>query len=120
MTDFLGQYRPDTVSSTLHTARYNHMVGTQVGKKTTLTTATTAFHVYYMEWDENEISIYVDGNQFFTYKNNGEGIDAWPFDQPFYLILNLAIGGNLGGKKGIDDSLFPHKFEVDYVRVYQK
>jgi len=63
------------------------MVGTQVGKKTTLTTA---------------------------------GIDAWPFDQPFYLILNLAIGGNLGGKKGIDDSLFPHKFEVDYVRVYQK
>ncbi len=113
-------FRPDTVSSTIHTAKYNHMTGTQVGKKTTLATATTDFHVYSMEWDEHEIRSYVDGNQFFLYTNNGEGIEAWPFDQPFYLILNLAIGGNLGGKKGIDDSLFPHQFEVDYVRVYQK
>jgi beta-glucanase (GH16 family) len=113
-------YNPDTVFSTVHTGKFNHMIGTQVGKKTGLPTATTEFHVYTTEWEENEIRSYVDGNHYFTFKNNGEGFEAWPFDQPFHLILNLAIGGGLGGKKGIDDSKFPHIFEIDYVRVYQK
>jgi len=52
------------------------------------------------------------------------GIDSghavWPCDQRFHLILNLAIGGGLGGRKGIDNNLFPQVFEIDYVRVYQK
>jgi len=113
-------FNPDTVFSTVHTGKFNHMIGTQVGKKTGLPTATTDFHVYTTEWEENEIRSYVDGKLYFTFKNNGEGFQAWPFDQPFHLILNLAIGGGLGGKKGIDDSKFPHRFEVDYVRVYQK
>jgi beta-glucanase (GH16 family) len=113
-------YNPDTVFSTVHTGKFNHMIGTQVGKKTGLPTATTEFHVYTTEWEENEIRSYVDGKHYFTFKNNGEGFEAWPFDQPFHLILNLAIGGGLGGKKGIDDSKFPHIFEIDYVRVYQK
>jgi beta-glucanase (GH16 family) len=113
-------FDPDTVFSTVHTGKFNHMIGTQVGKKTGLPTATTDFHVYTTEWEENEILSYVDGKHYFTFKNNGEGFEAWPFDQPFHLILNLAIGGGLGGKKGIDDSKFPHTFEIDYVRVYQK
>ncbi|KAF0237005.1 MAG: glycoside hydrolase family [Prolixibacteraceae bacterium] len=113
-------FNPDTVFSTVHTGRFNHMIGTQVGKKTGLPTATTDFHVYTTEWEENEIRSYVDGKHYFTFKNNGEGLEAWPFDQPFHLILNLAVGGGLGGQKGIDNSLFPHRFEVDYVRVYQK
>jgi hypothetical protein len=45
--------------------------------------------------------------------------DVWPFDRPFYLILNLAIGGGWGGKEGIDDTIFPQRFEIDYVRVYK-
>jgi beta-glucanase (GH16 family) len=113
-------FNPDTVFSTVHTGRFNHMIGTQVGKKTGLPTATTQFHLYTTEWEENEIRSYVDGVHYFTFKNNGEGFEAWPFDQPFHLILNLAIGGGLGGQKGIDDSLFPHILEVDYVRVYQR
>ncbi|WP_339737462.1 glycoside hydrolase family 16 protein [uncultured Sunxiuqinia sp.] len=113
-------FSPDTVFSTVHTSSFNHMIGTQVGKKIGLPTATTEFHVYTTEWDENEIRSYVDGEHYFTFKNNGEGFEAWPFDQPFHLILNLAIGGGLGGQKGIDDSLFPHIFEVDYVRVYKQ
>jgi beta-glucanase (GH16 family) len=113
-------FNPDTVFSTVHTGSFNHMIGTQVGKKIGLPTATTEFHVYTTEWDENEIRSYVDGEHYFTFKNNGEGFEAWPFDQPFHLILNLAIGGGLGGQKGIDDSLFPHTFEVDYVRVYKQ
>ncbi len=113
-------FNPDTVFSTVHTGRFNHMIGTQVGKKTGLPTATTQFHLYTTEWEGNEIRSYVDGVHYFTFKNNGEGFEAWPFDQPFHLILNLAIGGGLGGQKGIDDSLFPHILEVDYVRVYQR
>jgi len=112
-------FNPDTVFSTVHTEKFNHMIGTQVGKRTGLPTATTDFHVYTMEWNENEIRSFVDGNHYFTFKNNGEGQGAWPFNQSFHLILNLAIGGGLGGQKGIDDSLFPHTFEIDYVRIYK-
>lgn len=48
------------------------------------------------------------------------GADTWPFDQPCYLILNMAIGGAWGGQKGIDQTIFPQRFEIDYVRVYQQ
>ncbi len=113
-------FNPDTVFSTVHTDKFNHIKRTQVGKRIGVPTATTEFHVYTTEWEENEIRSYVDGVHYFTFKNNGEGSEAWPFDQPFHLILNLAIGGGLGGRMGINDDLFPHKFEVDYVRVYQR
>ena len=113
-------YNIDTVFSTVHTERFNHTKGTQVGQRIKLPTATTEYHVYSMEWDKNEIRSFVDGKHYFTFTNNGEGFESWPFDQPFYLILNLAVGGGLGGKKGIDDSLFPHQFNIDYVRVYQR
>jgi len=53
-------------------------------------------------------------------QNEGTGTDAWPFDQPEFIILNVAIGGSWGGLEGIDDSLFPHVMQVDYVRVYQR
>ena len=53
-------------------------------------------------------------------KNEHLSTAEWPFDQPFYLILNLAIGGSWGGKKGIDESIFPVTMEVDYVRVFEK
>ena len=56
----------------------------------------------------------------FTFKNEGTGYEVWPYDKRFHILLNLAIGGNWGGQKGIDDSLFPHVFEIDYVRVYKK
>jgi len=113
-------YDPDTIHSTVHTELFNHTIGTQVGKPLYLPTATTDFHVYTMEWDANEINSYVDGEKYFSFANNGQGSGAWPFDQPFHLILNLAIGGGWGGKQGIDDSLFPHQYQIDYVRIYQK
>ena len=112
-------YDPDTVHSTVHTELFNHTIGTQVGKPMYLPTAITDFHVYTMEWDEDEIRSFVDGEQYFSFVNNGEGYGAWPFDQPFHLILNLAVGGNWGGKHGIDESVFPAKLVIDYVRIYQ-
>jgi beta-glucanase (GH16 family) len=55
---------------------------------------------------------------YFTVNNDGRGVDFYPFTAPQYLLLNLAIGGNAGGST-IDDSIFPVRMEVDYVRVYQ-
>lgn len=111
---------PDTVLSTSHTAAFNHIIGNQESKKYYLPTATTAFHIYTLEWNEKEWRSYVDGVLYFTYSNKNIGSKAWPYNEKFYLILNLAIGGGLGGQKGIDNRLFPHVFEIDYVRVYQK
>ena len=116
--EFVGSH-PDSVLSTSHTEAFNHSIGTQVGKSIYLPDASTAFHVFTLEWDTDEWRSYVDGKKYFSYKNNGTGSAAWPYDQPFHLILNLAIGGGLGGQKGIDNALFPHVFEIDYVRVYQ-
>ena len=62
----------------------------------------------------------IDDQLYFTFKNEGIGYEVWPYDKRFHILLNLAIGGNWGGQKGIDDSLFPHVFEIDYVRVYKK
>jgi beta-glucanase (GH16 family) len=62
----------------------------------------------------------VDGVLYFSFQKEEDGYGAWPFDQPFHLIINLAIGGGWGGKMGIDDAAFPHTLEIDYVRVFQK
>ncbi|MCH7402235.1 glycerophosphodiester phosphodiesterase family protein [Belliella kenyensis] len=112
-------FNPDTVFATVHTKAHNHIINTQVGKDYLLPSAVSEFNVYSLYWDEEIIKAYVNGICYFTYEKNGQGTDVWPFDNEFHLLLNLAIGGGLGGKKGIDDSLFPHIFEVDYVRVYQ-
>jgi len=56
----------------------------------------------------------------YRFSNDGKGEGSWPFDRPHYLILNIAVGGGWGGQKGVDDSIFPQKMLVDYVRVYQQ
>lgn len=113
-------YSPDSIFSTVHTVAYNHTIGTQVGETIESKNATTGFQVYSLEWEENELRSYVDDKCYFTFTNEHTGSEAWPFDQRFYLLLNLAIGGNLGGKFGVNNALFPHVMEVDYVRIYKK
>lgn len=113
-------FSPDSVFTTIHTELHNHLKKTQKGCKIYLPTATTKFHIYELEWSDSMCKVYIDRRLVFTYQNNNNGSIYWPFDKKFYLILNLAIGGGLGGKKGIDDSLFPHVFEIDYVRIYKK
>lgn len=113
-------YDPDTIVGSAHTELYNHVMGTQKNARVAYPDCYTAFHVYALEWEANEYRLYVDDNHYFTFKNEKSGYKAWPFDKPFHLLLNLAIGGNWGGARGVDDSLLPHKFLVDYVRVYQK
>ena len=113
-------YDPDTIVGSAHTQSYNHVQGTQKNAYTYVPTSYTDFHLYALEWEEDAYRVYVDENLFFTFENEGTGFAQWPFDKRFHLLLNLAIGGNWGGQKGIDDALFPHRFQIDYVRVYQK
>ena len=113
-------YDPDTIVGSAHTESYNHTKGTHKSARIDAPTSYTDFHVYALEWEENEYRLYMDENHFFTFENEGTGFEEWPFDKRFHLLLNLAIGGNWGGKEGIDDSLFPHKFMIDYVRVYKQ
>ena len=97
------------------------MIGTQRTAEKHIPTAQTEFHTYAVEWTENAIFGYIDGERYFTFTNDQKGIyDTWPFYKPFYLKLNLAWGGNWGGAEGVDPSALPAVYEIDYVRVFQK
>jgi len=117
--EFVG-FQPRVIHANIHTAKYNHNKGNGKGDRITVADASEAFHVYAIEWDARKIDFFVDGRKYFTYANERTGRDAWPYDQPQYLILNLAIGGDWGGQKGIDDRIFPQVYAIDYVRVYQQ
>lgn len=119
MMEFVG-FDPGVIHANIHTRKYNHVKKTGKGSQISVPDASAAFHVYAMEWDAQKMDFYVDDKKYFTYSNEGSGTDAWPYDQGQYLILNLAIGGDWGGAKGIDASCFPQRYYIDYVRVYQK
>ena len=108
----------NAVTATIHSGRYNHIMKTQIGKSYRIANPIDEFHLYQMDWTPTYIKYYVDGNHFYTYKKTDSAFDAWPFDTDFNIILNVAVGGDWGGAQGIDDSIFPTKFTVDYVRQY--
>lgn len=109
------------VHGTVHTEAYNHVKGTQKGQQVTIKDATSAFHLYAIEWTADKIDFFVDNQKYYTVEKSvlGSDVAQWPFEQPFYLILNMAVGGNWGGQKGVDETIWPRRMEVDYVRVYQ-
>ena len=78
------------------------------------------FHVYSVNWDKDSIRASIDDSTYFLFANERTGYDAWPFDNHFYLLLNIAVGGSWGGQKGVDSTIYPRRLEIDYVRVYQK
>ena len=106
--------KPARVFGTVHTLQSG---GSGTGGQIQVPDACTAFHDYQMLWTANEIAIGMDGVTYYRYANPHAGHAAWPFDAPQYLLLNLAIGGTLGGS--IDDSIFPVTMAVEHVRVWQ-
>ena len=77
------------------------------------------FHTYAVEWNKENVKIFLDGKEYFSFSNEHSGYEAWPFDNKMHLLLNIAVGGNWGGMKGVDEKIWPQKMEIDYVRVYQ-
>ena len=78
------------------------------------------FHYYILEWTKDEIKIIVNDKVSLRYPKQDKNWAKWPFDKRFHLIFNIAVGGNWGGAKGIDDNAFPSRMEIDYVRVYSR
>ena len=111
---------PTVIYGTLHSGTYNHRLGTQRGAQVTVPTSCTAFHRYQLDWRPHSITIGVDGHGFMRVTDDGSGHGAWPFTRPYQLILNLAVGGDWGGQKGIDDSAFPQAMRVDHVRYWRR
>ena len=108
------------VSSSLHANAHVHSNGTQVTHEMYLAGAEDDFHTYAILWTRENITTYVDGKVQLSYDNRGLGHDDWPYNAPFYIILNLAWGGTWGGTYGIDNNALPATMEIDYVRVFQK
>jgi beta-glucanase (GH16 family) len=112
-------FDPQKVHFNVHVEKYNHTKKNNKGKIVASADPDTKFHVYAIEWFEDRIDFYFDTKKVFSYENEGEGETSWPFDKPFYIILNLAFGGSWGGTNGIDESSLPQQFQIDYVRVWQ-
>jgi beta-glucanase (GH16 family) len=112
-------FDPKTIHANIHCAAYNHMKRTGKGGKITAEAPWSEFHEYSVEWYEDRIEFFFDDTRYFVFRKESDDPAVWPFAQPQYLILNLAIGGGWGGQKGIDDALFPHRFDIDYVRYYK-
>ncbi len=112
----IGTQGKNKVSSSIHCNAFNWPAGTQKTHVQSISNAATEWHVFALEWTASEMIFYVDGTKHLTFKNEG-GYDKWPFDAPFYLKLNLAWGGNMGGSK-LDP--LPAQYQIDYVRVFQK
>ncbi len=113
-------YDMNTVHATVHNKAYYWLHWNQRKGSIDVKNVDTAFHVYVLEWTPNALTMSMDGSPFFTYVNDGSGWEAWPFDHPYHLVLNLAIGGMWGRGGGpIDASIFPVRLEIDYVRVFE-
>jgi len=113
-------FEPARIHGSVHTTAYNHTKGTQKTATVDIAAPSGDFHVYAMEWYGDRIDVSVDAQKYFTFRNEGTGTQVWPFDAAQYLLINLAIGGSWGGQQGIDDSRFPARYLVDYVRIYQQ
>jgi beta-glucanase (GH16 family) len=109
-----------TIYGTIHTETYNLFDGPEPpqGDNIDIPDAETEFHIYAVEWTEEQIDFYVDDQLYYSFSNDHEGSATWPFNQPFYIILNLAVGGGwVGNPDG--STVFPAIMQIDYVRVYQ-
>ena len=96
-------YDPDVIHASAHTKAYHHSINTQKTAKINVESARTAFNVYAVEWTPEEIRWYVNDRRYFKFANErlsnpGADYRQRPFDNPFHLLLNQAVGGNWGGR----------------------
>ena len=106
------------VTATVHNNLYNWNGGVPPTSYYDDTSAISDFHDYEVIWTESELKFFVDGSWIGSYYNQDSGWEQWPYDQEFFVILNLAIGSHFM-PCSTEDGLFPQRYEIDYVRVYQ-
>jgi len=114
-------FDPDWIHANIHTETYNHTIGTNKGMQIEVKDPWSDFHIYAVEWFEDHMDFFMDDSLYFSFENDGAGNnDTWPFDKTHYLLINLAYGGGWGGQEGVETSLLPVEYKIDYVRYYQE
>lgn len=110
-------HTPGTIYATIHQIddKGDHW---SKGDKIQTDDVADRFHVYAVEWTKTGLEFFIDDKSYFKFPY--EGPAKWTFDRKMYLLINLAIGGDWGGQKGIDEAAFPCRYEIDYVRVYKE
>lgn len=100
-----------------HTRAFYFKQGNHISNVIEVPAMAREFHDYVCEWDTDEVRMYVDGRHYYTYDKTADALE-WPFDRPQNLILNLAMGGGMGGPIAAEAG--PQRFEIDHVRVYER
>ena len=117
--EYQGQ-QPDRVFGTLHGPLYSG--GASISGDISLPEGETFaddFHVFAVEWDPSLIRFFVDEEEYHTVRSTEVPRGKWVFNNEFFMILNLAVGGTLGGPVG-PDTVFPAEVLVDYVRIFER
>ena len=115
--EYIGR-EPDRIHATIHAPGYSGGNGITSSLVIPADSLKNDFHVHAIEWEQNEIRWYFDEQEYFKVTAD-EVPDKWIFDHPFYIIMNLAVGGNWPGYPD-ETTVFPQSMLVDYVRVYQR
>lgn len=112
-------YDPGVIHNSVHTRAFNFQRGTQRTTSYTIDTVCEEFHRYQLLWTPERLVFAVDDQPRFLFEKRRSNRARWPFDEPMHLLLNVAIGGDWGGRRGVDDAALPARMEIDHVRVYQ-
>lgn len=113
-------FNEEMIYGAIHTKKYNGMYGNHKVDSIAIMDSDEEFHTYSLEWKPESIKWLVDDAVYFSLDKDDEDNDGWPFNEnAHHLIINLAVGGNWGGRMGIDDSIWPQKVIVDYVKYYK-
>ena len=115
--EYIGK-EPDLIMGTAHGPGYSGVLGISKWNRQSYDIADD-FHTYAIEWSPNQIDWFYDGAKYHTVTRTDVGDRKWVFNHPFFILLNLAVGGQLPGPVGLD-TVFPAQFLVDYVRAFQK
>jgi len=110
-------YDPSVVHANVHQAGEDGRPWSK-GGQIRVPNHASAFHVYAVEWRPDRLDFFVDDKKYFTFPNQGPA--KWTFNRRCYLLLNFAVGGDWGGQKGVDETAFPQRYVVEYVRVFQQ
>ncbi len=117
-------YDPGNFHANTHTDYASGGNNNGLGGSTKVNNFEDEYHTYGVEWLPDKLNFYIDDVLYYSYAPLDRGFDIdnndyWPFYNDFFIILNVAVGGNWGGIYGVDDTAFPCTMEIDYVRVYQ-
>ena len=112
-------YDPENINFSIHTTAFNHNRNTQKTAVKKVAGAMDGFHTYRCDWTPYAIRGFVDDVLYFEFINGNNGFTEWPFNKKFHMILNVAVGGNWGGAQGVDNTIFPARMDIDYVKVFK-